>query len=171
MTLPSSGQISIAQMRNEYNLGGGGVSMNQFYGKPGLPGSGALSFSAFHGKSNYILQRIVHCETIYYSDGEWGYWIAYGFDYAQGGFGGSMDDRWFPPAGLNIYAFNTVGGVLAFTLQGSAPNSGWTGMVVNGYNITRASGGYYNGGSITQWTWSVGYDVFPGSGSVSVGWY
>ena len=51
MTLPGSGSISIAQMRDEYGMGNP-VSMNQFYGKPGIQGSGALSFSNFHGQSN-----------------------------------------------------------------------------------------------------------------------
>ena len=50
MTLPSSGSISMAQIRDEYGMGNP-IAMSQLYGKPGIPGSGAISFSNFHGMS------------------------------------------------------------------------------------------------------------------------
>ena len=52
MVLQTSGAISIAQMRDEYQLGNP-ISMNQFYGKPGIQGSGVISFGDFYGKSNF----------------------------------------------------------------------------------------------------------------------
>lgn len=54
MTLPGSGPISIAQMRDEYQMGNP-ISMNQFFGKPGIQGSGPISFSNFHGKSFFTV--------------------------------------------------------------------------------------------------------------------
>ncbi|EQB12685.1 hypothetical protein [Novosphingobium lindaniclasticum] len=51
MTLPSSGTISLSQMRNEFALGNP-VSMSQMYGRGGAPGSGPISFSTMRGRSN-----------------------------------------------------------------------------------------------------------------------
>lgn len=50
MTLPSSGSISMAQIRDEYGMGNP-VSISQLYGKPGIPSSGGISFANFHGQS------------------------------------------------------------------------------------------------------------------------
>ena len=51
MALPSNWPLSMQQMRDEYGLGNP-VSMNQFYGKPGIQASGTIAFSDFLGKSN-----------------------------------------------------------------------------------------------------------------------
>jgi hypothetical protein len=54
MALPASGAISLNDIAGEF---GGSVphSINEYYGKAsGIPGSGQISFSHFHGKSNII---------------------------------------------------------------------------------------------------------------------
>lgn len=52
MTLPNSGPLSISQIAAEYGVSLPCVFPDAFYGKPGIPASGALSISTFYGKSN-----------------------------------------------------------------------------------------------------------------------
>lgn len=53
MTLPSSGSITLAQAAAEYGLSLPVVLPNSFWGKPGLPASGAIVLPGdFYGKSN-----------------------------------------------------------------------------------------------------------------------
>ena len=39
MPLPSSGQIALSQIRNEFSLGSGQIAMSQLYGKGNAPAS------------------------------------------------------------------------------------------------------------------------------------
>jgi hypothetical protein len=52
MTLPTSGPLSLTQFAAEYGLAANTPFPGGYYGKPGIPGGGALSFSAMYGKSN-----------------------------------------------------------------------------------------------------------------------
>lgn len=55
MTLPSSGAISMGQIRDEFGFGNP-FAINSMYGRnsspTAIPSSGALAFSLFYGKSN-----------------------------------------------------------------------------------------------------------------------
>ena len=55
MTLPSSGSLSISQIAAEFGISLPCVFPTAFYGKPGVPASGALVLpTTFHGLSNVI---------------------------------------------------------------------------------------------------------------------
>lgn len=52
MTLPASGAISLNQIADEFGLARSTAFPTGFYGKGGAPGSGALSFADFYGRSS-----------------------------------------------------------------------------------------------------------------------
>lgn len=54
MTLPSSGPLKLSQIAAEFGVSLPCVFPDDFYGKPGVPTSGALSFSDFYGLSNVL---------------------------------------------------------------------------------------------------------------------
>ena len=51
MTLQASGAISLAQIAAEFGLSASAPFPSSFYGLGGAPGSGALSFANFYGRS------------------------------------------------------------------------------------------------------------------------
>lgn len=57
MTLPSSGSISLSQMRDEFRLGNP-VSMSQMLGRGGAPSSGSISFSTMRGRSGAVFSPL-----------------------------------------------------------------------------------------------------------------
>lgn len=52
MTLPASGPLTISQIAAEFGVALPCVFPDDFYGKPGVPNSGALSISQFYSLSN-----------------------------------------------------------------------------------------------------------------------
>lgn len=54
---------------------------------------------------------------------------------------------------------------VVFSISGSAPNSGWTTMTVNGVVFTRASASYSMDGSTTRWEWPGVSSPFGGFGA------
>lgn len=54
MTIKSSGAVSLVEISAEYN-GTGSHSLSEYYTAPGLPSSGAISFSDFYNKSDSSL--------------------------------------------------------------------------------------------------------------------
>ena len=158
MTLPSSGPISMSQMRNEYGLSNP-VSMSQFYGKPGIASSGPLAFSSFYGKSNYIDRQTV---TV----GQW-YSAPYTLYGYSKGFGGAISD------GISdIYAkevtqirWSNISNQLIFSLGSLATNSGWSKMVVGTTVLDRAAATYSTSGNASWWLWSGVANPFGGVGS------
>ena len=52
MTLPSSGPISLTQIAAEFGVALPARLPTNFYGKPGVPSSGALAMTQFRGLSN-----------------------------------------------------------------------------------------------------------------------
>jgi hypothetical protein len=117
MTLPGSGLISIAQMRDEYGLGNP-IAMSQLYGKPGIPSSGPLDFNTFHGKSNIIVVEFNSGTSI-------AYYVPAGFTLCVaeiwgGGGGGQYDQGTLPGGGGGGYSkktFSTSGGAsLVYTV-------------------------------------------------------
>ena len=54
MALPSSGAISLSQIRNEFSLGSGQIAMSQLRSRGNAPASGAVIMgSHFHGVSSF----------------------------------------------------------------------------------------------------------------------
>jgi len=62
MSLQSSGAISMSQIKDEFG-GTGSHALSEYYalaglGVSGIPASGAISFSQFHGKSNQVTTSV-----------------------------------------------------------------------------------------------------------------
>lgn len=55
MTLPASGPISLNQIAAEFNIANTTPFPSGFYGRGGAPGSGALGFADFYGRSGFTL--------------------------------------------------------------------------------------------------------------------
>lgn len=167
MTLPSSGPLAISQMRDEYALSNP-VAMSHFYGKNGLPSSGALSFGGFYGKSNYLDQQIVTVAG----------WKEFGiqnYGFATGK--GSISD-----GTSNLYSGITItklhhetfglDAFIFFTVSSNVTNSGWTSMVINGTTYLRSSANF---SSSKEWRWSIPYTTYPfgttTGAQITVTWY
>ena len=61
MALPSSGQLSLSQIRNEFGLGSGQIAMSQLYGKGNAPASSGqiLMAANFYGTSNITFNATI----------------------------------------------------------------------------------------------------------------
>jgi hypothetical protein len=57
MALQASGPISLLDVATEFG-GAAPHSINEYYGKPGLPASGIISLNDFYGKANEVTLRI-----------------------------------------------------------------------------------------------------------------
>lgn len=150
MTLQSSGQISIAQMRDEYLLGNP-ISMSGFYGKNGLPGSGQIKFSDFYGKSNMLDQQTVTVAQFNAGFTSWGFRTGNGVcsDGTSNIFGGAQI--------IGLYVILAGSNYLRFYLSGTYPNSGWTRMNLNGVDYYRVNASQVgSGGGVTTWEWDIG---------------
>lgn len=150
MTLPSSGSISIAQARDEYQLSNP-VSMNQFIGKPNMQGGTPISFWDFYGKSNYADRQVV---TL----GSWnsgGVRVRWGF---ESGANGSISDGTSNVNGNRVidslhwgFEGTTDGPYVYFRLTTTTTNSGWDRLVINGNTFYRASALFQ---SSRVWRWN-----------------
>jgi hypothetical protein len=109
------------------------------------------------GGSEYIGEAEVTVGFL--SDGSFS---SYGF--GAGG-QGSIDPATWANSGLNfgqlkdVYVSGTPEW-LDFTVAGSAPNSGWETLTVDGTTIYRVDGSYSNSGSSTTWIFVGAPDVF-----------
>lgn len=79
MTIKASGSLSMSEIGDEYQ-DTGSTSLSEFYGAPGLPSSGAISFADFYGKSDvYTTSFSTTGSTTYatyYNTGYYTYWTA-----------------------------------------------------------------------------------------------
>lgn len=155
MTLPSSGPISMAQMRNEYGLGNP-VSMSQFYGKNGLPGSGPIRFSDFYGKSNIADQQ--QLTTGFY---QYHLYNHYGF---LAGEGGALTDgtaNMYGGSSVILLHWNAMTNKVEYSVDGNQPNNGWEQMEIVGQTILyRGNAAYSQIGGRTSWVWPVSGNPF-----------
>ena len=98
--------------------------------------------------------------TVGFSSG--GSFSSYGF--GAGGQGSITPSTW-ANSGLSFSQLKDVyvSGTpewLDFTVAGSAPNSGWETLTVDGITIYRVDGSYSNSGSSTSWIFYGAPDVF-----------
>ena len=85
------------------------------------------------------------------------------FSFAFYGFGGApggavSPSTWggtgFPITDLKyVEVYTTPTQWINFQVLGSAPNSGWTTMTVDGATLNRVNASYSNDGTYTTWTW------------------
>ena len=166
MALPPSGTISLSQIQTEFG-GANPISISEYYGAAsGVPTSGAISISNFHGTSSitYIDTQYVTVEyqpAGQYNSDQWGYdgyvWMI-----------GSISDgtcNWL--SGNDYRGIIYTGSNLSLTVEGTNVNSGFTSMIIKGTTYTRASATYSytgtSGGRTWRWTTT---NPFPTDGEV-----
>ena len=148
-------------MRNEFGLGAGQISMNQFYGKPGLPTTGQISFSGFYGKSNYIDTQSITVGSYVSAP-----YTIYGYQKSMcGSISDGVSDI-FSREIIQIRWINLTGQLL-FTLASIATNSGFSKMVVGSTSFDRTAASYSTSGSMSTWTWGAPSNPFSAVGSVT----
>jgi hypothetical protein len=88
----------------------------------------------------------------------------YSFGFGAGG-QGSIDPATWASSGLTVtelkdvyFNFNPI--YLFFSVSGSAPNSGWDTLTVDGTTLNRVDASYANNGSTTSWTFNGAPTVF-----------
>lgn len=158
MTLPTSGPLSLNDIKNEFG-GPASPSLSNYYaggayvpaGVTGtygaVPTSGAISIRNFYGTSNYLDIQTV---TVgFYSDVD-----NYLWGYSTGAAGSISDGTFNPLGGATIVALCHNVGAVFFNVAGVHANSGWTSLTVNGNTYTRASATYYTDAAYTYWYWS-----------------
>ena len=137
MTLQSSGAISMSQMRNEYGLANP-VKMSDFYGKNGLPTSGAIKFSDFYGKSNFIQKLSLTVGRDTQGIGFYGY--------SQGGGYGNINPKslsFYPLQGTvaaTIVQFEYISNQIFISILGNRTSTGyWTKVSIGGTEFLASS--------------------------------
>jgi len=179
MTLPTSGTISLAMLRDEYGQGnpvrlgdyyaGGGIVPSGAGGYNGaIPSSGAISLYNFHGHTApppYLDQQTITVgNTFQYYQQRWGYYTVWSI--------GSLSD-----GTSNIYGGQTIQGLMwsssglfQWYQQGtpaSISNSGWSTLTVGGLSLGRAAASQFNQYSTESvWVWSGTANPFSSVGQV-----
>ena len=160
MALPSSGAISLAQIQTEFG-GSNPISLSEYYGAAsGIPASGAISMSNFHGKSGIV---ILDTQTVTVGTIPANQYVGaqYGWTNITSPNTGSVSD-----GTSNIYSGAAVRTLLYFDLNadtkyfsyvntGNSGNTGWTTLTVNGSSYQRSAATYsYNSSSnYSRWEW------------------
>jgi len=162
MTLQSSGAISIAQMRDEYGLSNP-VSMSDFYGKTGLPSSGAIRFSDFYGKSSYPDQQFVTVGKVSVIGNN----ASYGFNSEMGSINDGTSNLYGGAAITEL--FWRYDGRLYFSVTGTVANSGWTNMQIGDKSFSRSSADFLDSHT---WRWQLTANPFGSTAGaiVTVTW-
>lgn len=88
----------------------------------------------------------------------------YSYGFGAGG-QGSIDPATWANSGLNVAELKDVYSsgspvYLFFSVSGSAPNSGWETLTVDGTTLNRVDASYANNGSVTSWTFNGAPTVF-----------
>lgn len=182
MTLPTSGAISLGNIQTEFG-GSNPISMSEYRRGAGSPilvpdtATNAnikstlsnMSFSNYRGGSvvSTLDTQTVNVGYGFVNLGYGDVFEQYGFANpgAGGGTLGSCTDATsdlYGGAAITTLAYDQTGGTngVAFELQGSRANSGWTNMIVNGTTYTRASATYNNTGAYTSWRWDFSGNPF-----------
>ncbi len=141
MALQSSGAISMSQIKDEFG-GTGSHALSEYYalaglGVSGIPASGAISFSQFHGKSNQVTTSV---------------WVTSGYNqtdlvtvasgYAYTGFAFLTGKNSSYGRGVSWYAYFGT-----YASQGGTPGWAPTYYFISGHHFYRGS---------LQWTSSTG---------------
>lgn len=179
MTLPTTGAISLAMLRDEYGQGnpvrlgdyyaGGGIVPSGSGGYNGaIPTSGAISLWNFRGHTApppYLDQQTITVGNSFtYYQQRWGYYSVWSL--------GSVSD-----GTSNIYGGQTIQGLMwsssglfQYFQEGtpaSISNSGWSTLTVGGLSLGRAGASQFNQYSTNSvWVWSGTANPFSSVGQV-----
>jgi hypothetical protein len=164
MALPSSGPLTLAQIQTEFG-GSNPISLSEYYaggayvpvGTSGtygaVPSSGAISIRNFYGTSAILDTQTVTVGALYSKFGS-------NFGYYSGSYGSISDGTFNPKGGATIIELDYSDfGFVAFTLNGTQTNAGWTTMNIAGTTYSRASATFSSGGT-TSWTWGSATNPF-----------
>lgn len=134
MALQTSGAISFSQIASEFG-GSGSHSLSEYralagQGVSGIPSSGSISFSHFHGKSNQVITSVWVPSG--YNSTSWQYWKQMYY--------GNTDNT----SGNTAWYYNTDGNYSWLTINSSQGLSGVSGNSsnVSGNPSTRYWGAY-----------------------------
>lgn len=161
MALPSSGSISMSQIRNEW---GSSYSLGSYYrgslpnGRTNygnIPSSGAISFSNFHG-SNAAVSGWTSTITI----GSFTVLKTTTYGYLESLYGALSDNTINTWGNRTIYALTWNGTAAFLQITGLHSNSGWTRIRIHNTDFYRSSGTYATSSSHTSWTWSTSTNPF-----------
>jgi len=181
MTLPT-GTISMNDIRTEYSLtgalalgslyAGGGIVPSGAGGYNGaIPSSGAISLFNFQGNSAPSTTLDSQTVTIG-TESVMGY-TSYGFRSTGSNYGSIVDgtSNLYSGSPIRKLYWQTGTNRLYFGV-GSASNSGWTTMTLNGVNYARTSATYSVTGNVSTWSWgSLSSNAFGAtSGTKVVTW-
>ena len=156
MALPSSGAISLSQIRNEFSLGSGQIAMSQLRSRGNAPASGAVIMgSHFHGVSSFsgfVNANITSGSHTTKASPT----LTRRFGYSDGITSpamGSIVDNTISNSGATIRQMTTMTGFSPFTnIQFSSAYTSWTSIKINNsITYTRASANVNNGNKDYRW--------------------
>jgi hypothetical protein len=180
MPLPSSGQIKLSQIRNEFSLGSGQIAMSQLRGRGNAPATGLVRIGGhFHGTSavTYIHQSTVTTGSVAGNKSPLvyrGYTGGGGATNVGSAAFGSITTRTISGTGIQVNTVamrddNNSTAIPAndvYILQFTAAFTGWTYVIIGSTTLTRASATNVNGG---RYEWNQGTmsasNIFGGNGS------
>lgn len=153
MPLPSSGQLSLSQIRNEFSLGSGQIAMSQLRGRGNAPATGLVRMGGhFHGVSavTYIHQSTVTTGSVAGNKANLTH-----RGYTGGGTGtnvgtvafGSITTRTISGTSVQVNTVamrddNSSGAIPAndvYIIQFSASFTGWTYVLIGSTQLNRTS--------------------------------
>ena len=159
MALPSSGAISLSQIRNEFSLGSGQIAMSQLRSRGNAPASGAVIMgSHFHGVSSFsgfVNANITSGSHTTKASPT----LTRRFGYSDGITSpamGSISSTAISNSGAYIRQMTTMTGFSPFTnIQFSSSYTNWTTLTINNqYNLSRTSANVNNGNKDFRWNGS-----------------
>ena len=156
MPLPSSGAISLSQIRNEFSLGSGQIAMSQLRSRGNAPASGAVIMgSHFHGVSSFsgfVNANITSGSHTTKASPT----LTRRYGYSDGVTSpamGSIVDNSISNSGATIRQMTTMTGFSPFTnIQFSSSYTNWTTITINNsITYNRTSANVNNGNKDYRW--------------------
>lgn len=161
MPLPSSGEIKLSQIRNEFSLGSGQIAMSQLRGKGNAPATGLVRIGGhFHGTSavTYLVNSSIGSGTFTVKASPT---ATYRYGYSDGVINpsmGSMSNTSVSNSSVYVRQVTNMTGFQPFTtIRFSGNYTAWTNLIINGSTtLTRASATVHSGSSEFRWNRSQG---------------